>query len=200
MFLDSDYIPQYAVNVSKLKIADVAVLVAQIGDKPYLSQCRSDHLTVGDVQLVCFFSQGLHIVRTGRSLFGEDFNVANNRIENDQISEMFGPWNARVTPFEMTTEIERMMTRFATGFTPENNLLVKNVAYTLVPKNNKSILGYLRQTDFYQNALKDENKKISKKDIKEYFDHLVIGKDDMDSSWSYNDAPIFITEDIDEES
>lgn len=194
MFLESDYIPEYKARVSNLRIADIAVLVAQLGDKPYLRCGSPDHLTAGDIQLVCYFTQGFNIVRNGISLFNDDFYVTHNRIESPVISRLFGGWNRVVTPFELSSAIEAEMTRFNSSFNAENNALVRELAFALVPKNTKQILAYLRTTEPYKNALKDEMNRISKADIKEFFNELILKKDNVDKSWSIHEAPIFLKE------
>lgn len=179
MFLESTYQPKQQQTVSTLSIMDVAILAAQIGDKPFLRKSSLQHLTVGNIQLICYYAQGIHIVKTGRSLFKENFNVVNNRIENELITDVFGPYDKRVTPFEMDKAMEKYLTNKDKGFTTENNRLVQDVIYEYATHDYSETMKALRETQPFKNAQKDEFKKISKKDIKDYFESLILKKTEL---------------------
>lgn len=199
MFLETTFIPEFKQQTSKLKITDVAILTAHIGDRPYLAKYRADHLTAGNIQLVCYISQGIHIVKTGRSLFSDDFYITNGRIENPRVTELFGEFDTIVTPFEMTDQIKRCLTPFASSFNSYNNSLVREIAYKVVPLDYKALMKGLRNTAPYINALEDPLNKISKKDIKDFFDDMILAPNKMDKTWSYGDAPIFLNIGSDDE-
>lgn len=170
MFLDSTYQPKEKQKLETLSIYDIAVLTAQIGDKPIITHQK--HLTSGMIQLVCYFAQGAHITRTGRSLFKEDFYIIDNRIENPKITNLFGAWNKRATPFVMKEEIKALLSK--SGFNTMNNKLCQEVVYDIVPRNYKDVMASLRETKPYTEALKDPYKRISKKEIKEFFESQMI--------------------------
>lgn len=179
MFLESSYQPKQEQVVSTLSILDVAILAAQIGDKPFLRKGSLEHLKAGQIQLVCYYAQGIHIATTGRSLFKNDFFIVDNRIENPQVTEIFGPYDRVVTPFSMDKSMEKLLANKDKGFTADNNLLVQDVIYKYAPCDYKETMKLLRETAPFKNAEKDEFKKISKVDIKDYFDHLILKKTEI---------------------
>ena len=179
MFLESTYQPKQEQLTSALSIMDVAVLTAQLGDKPFLRKGSRDHLTVGQIQLVCYYAQGIHIATNGRSLFKEDFYIVDNRIENPQITELFGPHDKVAVPFYMTKDIEKLLTNRDKGFNADNNMLVQEVIYKYAPCDYKETMKMLRETQPFKKAKEDEFNKIAKSDIKDYFENLIIKKTEI---------------------
>ena len=179
MFLESTYQAKQLQNISDLSIMDIAILTAQIGDRPFLMKSSQEHLTVGQIQIVCYYAQGTHIAKTGRSLFREDFFIEENRIENPLITEVLGPYDKRITPFYMDSTLVKYLTNKDKGFTAENNLMTQEIIYKYAPCDYKETMKMLRSTTPYKNAQKNEFKKISKSDIKDYFEHLILQKTEM---------------------
>lgn len=174
MFLESSYQPQIKETLDELTIYDVAILTAQIGDKPFLKINSPEHLTAGMVQLACYFAQGKHMAHTGRSLFRDDFFVIDNRIESPKITDLFGSYDTQVTPFFITEAIKALLTPVYKGFGLETNLLCQKVIFETVPRDYKELMKELRETRPYQEALKNPFKKIDKAHVKEYFDAQII--------------------------
>lgn len=174
MFLESTYQPQQKDSLNELSIYDVAILTAQIGDKPFLKISSTGHLTSGMVQMVCYIIQGQHIVHTGRSLFKEDFYVINNRIENPKITELFGEYDKRVTPFYMTEAIKALLSPTYRGFGPDTNKMCQKIIYETVPKDYKELMKEFRETKPFLMGREDEFNKIDKAYIKEYFESQII--------------------------
>lgn len=195
MFLESTHVPQSEQVISDVGIVDVGVLIAHIGDRPYLQTGSLEHLTALDIQLIAYFSQGLHIARTGRSLFSEDFYVDGGYIKNPKLESIFGKPNTCVTPFDMTEEIRRQLTPPIRGFDAFNNKLVADTAMVLLPKGRKELMKIIRESEPFTNAMKREFHIISKKDIKAFFDAQFVKQDHLDKTWSIEDKPIFTVED-----
>ena len=179
MFLENNYQPKQNQVSSALTIMDVAILTAQIGDKPFLRKGSLEHLTAGQIQLVCYYVQGTHIAKTGRSLFKDDFFIVDNRIENPQVTDVFGPFDKVVTPFNMDKSLEKFLANRDKGFTTENNMLTQEIIYKMAPCDYKETMKLIRGTAPFKNAQKDEFKRISKKDIKEYFEQLIVKKTEI---------------------
>ena len=179
MFLESTYQPKQSQTISELSIMDIAILAAQIGDKPFLRKGSLEHLTVGQIQLVCYYAQGIHMTKTGRSFFKEDFYIVDGRIESPLVADVLGNYDKIITPFNIDKSLEKYLTNRDKGFTPDNNKLAQEIIYQYAPSNYKEVMKTLRETVPYKNALMDERNKVSKKDIKEFFENLLIRKTEI---------------------
>lgn len=153
---------------SDLRIYDIAILTAQLGDEAYLSVGKSNKITAGDLQLVAYFTNGRYIAKTGASLFKEDFYFKDGLIENPEIKELFGNYDNLVG--EVTDTMKSYLRPLLEGFTPENNMFVKSVIKEIIPKDNAELLKELANTGPCINALSNENHIIRKYDMRDYFE------------------------------
>lgn len=154
---------------SHISVYDVAFLLGHIGNKPLLKKGRSDSITAESIQLAAFWSQGQSMAKNNRSLFKEDFYIKDGYIQNPEIMYLFGRPEKVIESF-IPNDIQLVVLADPeTGYTVQDNRMVRDIAFEIFPQNVDDLMDELRNETFYINALANSEGLIKKIDIMNYF-------------------------------